>query len=80
MNDKKTGTLKGILLCLAIALPSWLLVRVFPRLELIGAPVLAILAGMAAGSLLKDKSAYCGGITFVSKKYCSTQSSSWDLD
>lgn len=68
MNDKKTGTMKGILLCLAIALPSWLLVRVFPRLELIGAPVLAILAGMAAGSLLKDKSAYRGGITFVSKK------------
>lgn len=68
MNDKKTGTLKGILLCLAIALPSWLLVRVFPRLELIGAPVLAILAGIAAGSLLKDKSAYRGGITFVSKK------------
>lgn len=68
MNLLKHENLKGILLCLSIALPSWLLVRAFPRLELIGAPVLAILAGMAAGSLIKDKAAYRGGITFVSKK------------
>lgn len=59
---------KGILLCLAIALPSWLLVQAIPSLELIGAPVIAIVAGMAAGSLIKEKSPYRGGITFVSKK------------
>lgn len=58
---------KGVLLCLAIALPSWLLVQAIPSLELIGAPVIAILAGMAAGSAIKEKSPYRGGITFVSK-------------
>lgn len=68
MNIVNKETLKGTLLCLAIALPSWLSVRAFPRLELVGAPVLAILAGMAAGSLIRDKAPYRGGITFVSKK------------
>lgn len=58
---------KGVLLCLAIALPSWFLVQAIPSLELIGAPVIAILAGMAAGSAIKEKSPYRGGITFVSK-------------
>lgn len=66
MNIKTNA--KGILLCLAIALPSWLLVQAIPSLELIGAPVIAIVAGMAAGSLIKEKSPYRGGITFVSKK------------
>lgn len=68
MNRINNDTIKGTLLCLAIALPSWLAVRAFPGLELIGAPVLAILAGMAAGILITDKTPYRGGITFVSKK------------
>lgn len=68
MNCIKYESMKGILLCLVIALPSWLLVQAVPSLELIGAPVIAILAGMAAGSLIKEKSPYRSGITFVSKK------------
>lgn len=34
---------KGVLVCLAIALPSWILGKVFP---VIGGAVIAILAGM----------------------------------
>ena len=37
---------KGILLCLAIAVPAWFLVEFVPALEVVGAPVIAILAGM----------------------------------
>lgn len=59
---------KGILLCLAIALPSWLLVELFGPLEVIGAPVIAIVAGMILGLFLKDKSPFKEGITFTSKK------------
>ena len=40
---KKTAP--GVLMCLALAVPSWLLGRTFP---VIGGPVFAILAGMAA--------------------------------
>ena len=36
-------TLPGLLLCLVLAVPSWLLGRAFP---VIGGPVFAILAGM----------------------------------
>ncbi len=68
MNNHYKETIKGTMLCLTIDLPSWLLVRAFPGLELIGAPVLAILAGMVLGTMIKDKSPYRGGITFVSKK------------
>lgn len=59
---------KGILLCLAIALPSWLFVRYISVLEVIGAPVIAIIAGMLLGVVLKDKSHFKQGITFTSKK------------
>ena len=38
---KKTGP--GLLLCLVLAIPSWLLGRAFP---VIGGPVFAILMGM----------------------------------
>lgn len=59
---------KGILLCLAIAFPSWLLVKLISSLEVIGAPVLAILIGMIAGLLIKDKTSLKDGIAFTSKK------------
>lgn len=59
---------KGILLCLAIAFPSWLLVKLINSLEVIGAPVLAILIGMIAGLLIKDKTSLKDGIAFTSKK------------
>ncbi len=67
MNFIKTSW-KGILLCLIIAFPSWLIVKLFSVLEVIGAPVIAIVAGMILGLILKDKSAFKGGITFTSKK------------
>lgn len=55
----------GILLCLAIAVPSWLLGKRFP---VAGGAVIAILAGMAITLFLKDKGAADSGIRFVSKK------------
>ena len=63
---KKNG--KGILLCFLIAFPSWLLVRLAGALEVIGAPVIAILLGMVLAIVIKDKSSFAGGIAFTSKK------------
>ena len=60
---KKNGP--GILLCLAIAVPAWLLGRLLP---VIGGPVFAILAGMVVTLLLKNKDWAGGGIAFTSKK------------
>lgn len=56
---------KGLLLCLALAVPSWLLGGVFP---IIGGAVIAILAGMVLTNFIKDKSAFSAGIKFTSKK------------
>ncbi len=58
----------GILVCLAISLPSWLLVKFIPVLEVIGAPVIAIIAGMIITLILKNKQPLTCGITFTSKK------------
>lgn len=55
----------GMLLCLAIAVPAFLLGRLFP---VIGGPVIAIIAGMIITLLLKDKSRFQKGIAFTSKK------------
>lgn len=60
---KKNG--KGILLCLAVAVPSWLLGKQFP---IIGGAVIAILLGMILSQFLKDKSTFESGIKFTSKK------------
>ena len=56
---------KGLALCLVIAIPSWLLGRIFP---VIGGAVIAILAGMGVTLLLKDKTAVESGVKFTSKK------------
>ncbi len=56
---------KGFLLCLVIAIPSWILGSYFP---IIGGPVIAILAGMVITMFLKDKSQLEDGIKFTSKK------------
>lgn len=56
---------KGILLCLVIAVPAWILGKLFP---VVGGPVFAILMGMVITMLLKDKSAFSEGITYTSKK------------
>ena len=58
----------GILLCLAIAVPSWLIVMFVPALEVIGAPVIAIIVGMILSLIIKKKDAFTYGIAFTSKK------------
>ncbi|NLU25185.1 MAG: YeiH family putative sulfate export transporter [Clostridiales bacterium] len=55
----------GLLLCLAIAVPSWLLGKRFP---IIGGAVIAILAGMVITLLIRNKSEVERGIKFSSKK------------
>ena len=55
----------GMLLCLAIAVPAFLLGKLFP---VIGGPVIAIITGMIITLLLKDKSRFQQGIAFTSKK------------
>ena len=54
-----------MLVCLAIAVPSWLLGKRFP---VVGGAVIAILAGMVITMFLPDKSRLESGIKFASKK------------
>lgn len=56
---------KGLLLCLAIAVPSWFIGQAFP---VIGGAVIAIIAGMVITLLIRDKSGFEPGIRFTSKK------------
>ena len=63
---KKKGI--GLALCLALALPAWFAVKLNRSLEIIGAPVIAILAGMVLALIIKDKGPFKSGIAFVSKK------------
>lgn len=58
----------GLLLCLAIAVPSWIIVKLLPVLEVIGAPVIAILAGMVITLFYKKKVKTADGIAYTSKK------------
>lgn len=60
---KKNGY--GILLCLAIAIPSWFVGKAFP---IIGGAVIAILAGMVVTLVWKWRDPVDSGIKFVSKK------------
>ena len=55
----------GILLCLAIAIPSWFLGTAFP---IVGGAVIAILAGMVLTLIIKNKCVLESGIKFTSKK------------
>lgn len=56
---------RGILVCLVMAVPCWLLGQKFP---IVGGPVFGILAGMIVTLLWHDKTAAQSGISFVSKK------------
>lgn len=54
----------GILICLAIAVPSWFLGKLFP---VIGGAVIAIIAGMIIALFWNDKGKTQDGIKFTSK-------------
>jgi uncharacterized integral membrane protein (TIGR00698 family) len=60
---KKNGL--GLILCIIIAIPSWLLGKAYP---IIGGPIIAIIVGMTLTLFIKDKSRFKAGITFTSKK------------
>ena len=55
----------GLLLCLAIAVPSWFFGKRFP---IIGGAVTAIIVGMIVTLFIKDKTRLEAGIKFTSKK------------
>lgn len=55
---------RGILLCLIIAIPSWLLGKIFP---VIGGAIIAIIAGMIIAMLWNDKGKAESGIKWTSK-------------
>ena len=55
----------GILICLVIAVPAWLLGQWLP---VVGGPVFAILIGMVIALFWKDQKAAKSGITYTSKK------------
>ncbi len=56
---------KGLLLCLAIAVPSSMLGKKF---AIIGGPVFAILIGMVLALVVKNKTVFESGVKFTSKK------------
>lgn len=56
---------KGLLLCLLIALPSWLVGKLFP---IVGGAVIAIIAGMILTGFIRQKEPFEAGIKFTSKK------------
>ncbi|MGI5825405.1 MAG: YeiH family protein [Bacillota bacterium] len=56
---------KGVLLCLAVAVPAWILGRCFP---IVGGPVFAIFLGIIVGLFLKKHESFTAGIGFTSKK------------
>lgn len=72
MSEFLSKNIKGILLCLAIAIPAYLLVKIVPGLALVGAPVLAIVFGMIVTRFIKDKAPFSKGIGFTSKKILQT--------
>lgn len=64
MNSFLKKHASGILLCAAIALPSWLLGKVFP---IVGGAVIGIIAGMIIALFWNDKKGFEGGIRWTSK-------------
>ena len=55
----------GVLICLLIAMPAWLLGQ---RFQVVGGPVFAILTGMVIALFWKDQKGAKAGITLTSKK------------
>ena len=56
---------KCLLVCLAIAIPAWILGKIFP---IIGSAVIAIIAGMVIALFWQPGKTFKPGITFTSKK------------
>ena len=56
---------KGLLVCLAIAIPAWILGKIFP---IIGSAVIAIIVGMVIALFWQPGKTFKPGITFTSKK------------
>ena len=54
----------GLLLCLAVAIPCWLLGKAIP---VVGGPVFAILAGMVIALFYREKKRTQAGIAYTSK-------------
>lgn len=57
----------GILASFAIAVPVWILVKNIDGLEIVGAPIIAILVGMLISSLFNVKEKISSGTGFTSK-------------
>lgn len=55
----------GLAVCLAIAVVAWLLGEWLP---VVGGPVFAILIGMLAAMIIKNREPLCAGVSFTSKK------------
>jgi uncharacterized integral membrane protein (TIGR00698 family) len=64
MNFIKKNCL-GIVLCMIIAIPSWLIGKKFP---VVGSPVISIILGMIITLFIKNKKRFNPGIKFTSKK------------
>ncbi len=56
---------RGILLCLAISIPCWIVGTAIP---VVGGPVLSIVAGMVVALFLKERGGLDAGVSFTSKK------------
>lgn len=63
--SKVRQMVRGVALCLVLAIPSWLLGKAVP---VVGGPVFAILLGMAVALFYKQKVRTQAGIAFTSKK------------
>lgn len=65
MRTEVKENYKGILLCILIAIPAWILGKKF---NVIGAPIIAILFGIILSCFIKNKKDYIKGVKFSSKK------------
>lgn len=66
--------IKGLLLCLVIAVPAWLLGRKF---AVVGGPVISILLGMIVGMFLKNRAPLTPASNSPRKRSSSGRSFCW---
>lgn len=64
----------GILICLVIAVPAWLLGQ---RFEVVGGPVFAILIGMVIALFWKDQKVPKAASPTPPRRFCSWQWCCW---